>query len=102
MSGWAYLDRSFLWIHPEMEDFTFTPADTAHWIYPGSMEKLMRQLAQHPPELFIDGNVAGEWPFGTKYPIASFPEVQAYLDHNYSLETTVRGYRIFRLRPRNA
>ncbi|MBN1566582.1 MAG: glycosyltransferase family 39 protein [Acidobacteria bacterium] len=93
MSGWA---SEFNINHPAMKAGTFKPSDSAQWIYPGSQELLLKELRTNPPELFIDGNVAGEWPFGDKFPIAAFPVFETFLTGHYRLEKTVTGYRVYR------
>jgi 4-amino-4-deoxy-L-arabinose transferase-like glycosyltransferase len=93
LSGWRSDYQLFL---PGTKSSTFQPSDTAQWIYPGSQELLLHDLAASPPELFIDGNVPGEWPFGAKYPIASFSKFQEFLDNNYQFEKNILGYRIYR------
>jgi hypothetical protein len=92
MSGWA-TDMEIS--HPGSKS-VFKPSDTSQWIYPGSQELLLQDLKSSPPELFIDGNVLGEWPFGAKYPIAEFPIFQEFLSNNYKLEKTIIGYRVYR------
>jgi hypothetical protein len=93
MSGWAS-DMEIQLTHPTAS--AFKPSDTAQWIYPGSQELLLKDLQSNPPELFIDGNVPGEWPFSDKYPIAAFPKFQQFLENNYKFEKAIIGYRIYR------
>jgi hypothetical protein len=96
MTGYGYSDPGFAWMYPGLKSFTFKPSDTSQWIHPGSQELLLRDLNSAPPELFIDGNVPGEWPFGNKYPICNFPQFQDFLKRNYRLEKTVLGYQVYR------
>jgi 4-amino-4-deoxy-L-arabinose transferase-like glycosyltransferase len=95
LSGWIYNDYLY-YIHPNLKSFTFKPSDTAKWIYPGSQELLLKDLKADPPELFVDGNVPSEWPFGTKYPIVCFPKFNEFLSNNYAFEKKIIGYRIYR------
>jgi hypothetical protein len=96
VAGWSYVSSPEYWIYPGLDSFKFKPSDTAAMAMPGSMETLLRDLKRKPPLLFVDGNLEAEWPFSDKYPISSFPEIQAFLDRDYSPETTIRGYRIYR------
>jgi 4-amino-4-deoxy-L-arabinose transferase-like glycosyltransferase len=93
LAGWH---SDYQLAYPGLKSSAFQPSDTAQWIYPGSQELLLRDLHSNPPELFVDGNVPGEWPFGDKYPIASFPKFQEFLDNNYQFEKNISGYRIYR------
>jgi hypothetical protein len=93
LAGW-YSDYQLTF--PGIKSSAFKPSDTAQWIYPGSQELLLYDLQSNPPELFIDGNVPGEWPFGAKYPIASFAKFQEFLSNNYQFEKNIFGYRIYR------
>jgi 4-amino-4-deoxy-L-arabinose transferase-like glycosyltransferase len=96
ISGWAAADPAYAWIYPDWKKYDFKPWHTSQWIYPGSQDILLKELKAHPPELFIDGNVSGEWPFGDKYPIKYFPQFRKFIDDNYQLETVVIGYHIYR------
>jgi hypothetical protein len=93
ISGFA---SSFNISYPVKRTSKFHASDTAQWIYPGSQALLLKDLQQNPPELFIDGNVEGEWPIGNKYPIAGFPIFQEFLNNNYQFEKEINGYRIYR------
>jgi hypothetical protein len=93
LSGWG---SDYYVTYPGSKPHTFKPSDTVKWIYPGSQEQLLQDLQNGPPELFIDGNVPGEWPFSDKYPIAGFPAFQEFLNSNYKFEKNVTGYRVYR------
>jgi len=97
LSGWVYPDENFYWTYPRMNEYVFKPSDTRQWIYPGSQELLLKDLNAKPPELFIDANVKGEFPFGDKYPIALFPRFREFVDRNYRLEKCILGYKVYRL-----
>jgi hypothetical protein len=65
---------------------------------PGARTTFLRSLRAHPPELFFDTSTAGLRQY-RKYPVALVPSVDAFLRQRYRPVATVRGVRVYRLRP---
>ncbi len=64
--------------------------DTSAHIVPGSWDVLLRELEASRPAAVID-TVPGNHRFYRKYPIASFPRLEAFLDTGYRRAVRVPG-----------
>ena len=65
---------------------------------PGAGTTFLRSLQEHPPELFFDTSTAGLRQ-SRKYPVSLVPSLEEFLRDRYRPVATVRGVRVYRLRP---
>ncbi|MBY0425339.1 MAG: hypothetical protein K2Q22_06860 [Cytophagales bacterium] len=59
--------------------------DTRSLIVPGSREELLSDLNRHFPAYIIDSSPANYYFYG-KYPLSTFPELEAFIKKNYRRE----------------
>ncbi len=62
---------------------------------PGTWDRVMRQLSEHPPELIVD-DLGSQSTSSKEFPIATFPKMQRFLKQNYHREATIDGSLIYR------
>jgi hypothetical protein len=77
-----------------------TPTETGDWNadanqLPVAWDMLFDDLAQRRPALFVDAAAAG-WDGYGKYPLARYPRLRAYVDHNYRMVDVRAGVALYR------
>ncbi len=77
-----------------------TPTETGQWDadanqLPAAWDMLFADLERRRPVLFVDAAAAG-WDGYDKYPLARYPRLRAYVDHNYRQVEARAGVVLYR------
>ena len=80
-----------------------TPTETGQWNadanqLPAAWDMLFADLERRRPALFVDAAAAG-WDGYDKFPIARYPRLRAYVDHNYRQVEVRAGVVLYRRLP---
>jgi hypothetical protein len=74
------------------------PAETLPTVLARPVEMMMSDLLARPPEIVVDTSGVSSLGYGN-YPLSVLPALDAFVEHNYRIETTIGGFTIWRLDP---
>jgi hypothetical protein len=71
------------------------PAVTLELATPGALQLMLADLRAHPPALVLDTSTAADLGY-QHYPLALFPDVEAFVRAGYELVTAIDGVTVWR------
>ncbi|MBT3182650.1 MAG: hypothetical protein HN337_09125 [Deltaproteobacteria bacterium] len=74
--------------------------DTTKYATPGSWDMFFADLKENKPVYFVDTSPGNYHDYG-KYPVSGYPKLMAYLNDNYTLESTYKGADFYRRKDEN-